>query len=90
MNTEIAVSRIHQVLQIAERQRLISGQRADDSETQTFMNQAIEIRRGTLLLRTGRLVDPRRSAFRFCRSFFFAVDCLATVFPRNNYSKHNV
>ena len=54
VNAEVTVSGIHQVLQIAERQRLVRGERADDSETQTLVDQTIEIWRGALLFRTYR------------------------------------
>src|ERR1041384_2428250 len=38
VNTEIAVSSIHQVFEIAERQRFVSGERADNTQTQTLVN----------------------------------------------------
>lgn len=47
---QIAISRIHQVLQIAEAQRFIRRERTDNSEAQTFVNQTIEIRRRALLV----------------------------------------
>lgn len=50
MNAEITVSGIHQVFEIAERQRLVGGECANDPETQALVDQAVEIGSGTLCL----------------------------------------
>ena len=66
MDTEITVSGIHQSFEIGERQRLVGCECTDDPETQTLVNQTIEIRSGALLLRTRRTrIRCRRNLFTF-------------------------
>ena len=43
MDAEIAVSRLHRVFEFGKGEGLVRGQRADDSEPQTFVNQAIDL-----------------------------------------------
>lgn len=64
VHTEIAVSGVHQVFEIAERQRLVCSERTDDAETQTFMDQAIEIWSRTRLL-GGARIRRRRVLFPY-------------------------
>ena len=73
---------------IAERQRLVCRKRTDDSEPQAFVNQAIEIWRRALLLTRCRFARDVPGVFDVLS--YFAVDCLATVFPHDNRSKQNV
>jgi len=53
MHAQISIGGFEQPLQVVERQGLVRGQRADDSQADTFMNQPVEVR--NLRMRDGNI-----------------------------------
>jgi hypothetical protein len=45
VNTEIAVGRLEHALEVVETERIVGGERADDSEANTLVDQAIKFRK---------------------------------------------
>lgn len=44
MNAEVAIRRLQQLLQFIEREALVDGQRAHDSQPHTLVDNAVEVR----------------------------------------------
>ena len=44
MHAEVSIRRIHQALEIVERQSLVCGQCADDTQAEAFVYQPVESR----------------------------------------------
>src|SRR6266550_1869523 len=42
VDAEIAVGRLHQLLEITEAERIVDGQRADDAEAEAFVNEPVQ------------------------------------------------
>ena len=90
MHTEISVGRVHQALQVTESQRLVCGQSADDPQTQSFMNQPIQLRRKTAGGSAFEFTEPLAAWFCFFCVACFSADCLATVPPCDDDTKNYV
>src|SRR5206468_3977230 len=71
VDAEIAVGGLEQAAQVVEAQRIVDGQSADETETDAFVNQAVEVGEFVGVARTGtRFGDELRRArakFQFSR-----------------------
>ena len=87
MNAEIAVGRVHQLLEIAEAERIVDRERADDSEPQPLVNQTIEL---LGFLRRGERLSAAPFIGLCARASSRAAPFLATVSPGDWNSKCDV